>query len=205
MSTSKGMQIPIQGQYAEQDVRRAISLGYGRGFRVARIIFVAIAAVVVLATLVLAVSGTEGALTPLIYSLPGLLVLAFLPWALQLILARQVANSPLCKETVTGVATDEFLQIRNNLSESRVRWDAFVSYKMSDDVILLYQHNAAFCLVPRRLLASDKDWGSLRQHVRANVPEKPQRSSVGRWLAIGLIVLWLTLLLIGLLQSLLRR
>ncbi len=205
MSTSEGVQIPIQGNYAEQDVRRAISLGYGRGFRVARIIFIAIAAVFVLAALAVAVSGIEGSLTPMIYSLLFLLVLAFLPWALQWISARQVASSPLYREAVTGVATDEFLEMRNSLSESRVRWDAFVSYKMSDDVMLLYQHNAAFYLVPRSLLASDKDWESLRQHVRANVPEKPQQSSVGRWLAIGLIVLWLTVLLMGLLQSLLRR
>ena len=70
----------------------------------------------------------------------------------------------------------------------RERWDAFVQYKMSDDVVLLYQTNAAFNMVPRSLFANDEDWQRFRQHVQATVPkEQPKGRLNVRWILYAVI------------------
>jgi hypothetical protein len=200
------VEIPLQGQYTQQDLRRAVSLSRGRGSKIGAIIIGIIAIFLLLSATVTAI---EGSLEPMVY-LGSMLVAFFLlalvvgsMWALPQFQARQLAKAPQCQGTVTGRATDEALEFHNALSESSVRWDAFVRYRMSPDVVLLYVGSAGVSIVPRSFLESDADWLCLRQHVQATVPKKsPWRLSIGCWLALVAVVFGL---IYGLLIEVLGR
>jgi hypothetical protein len=93
---------------------------------------------------------------------------------------------------VTGVATDEALELRSEHSEGRTKWAAFVQYRMSDEVVLLYQNQAADNIIPRGYFGSDEDWQRFREHVRATVPEKAKAQGGvlrWRWVLYAIIIL----------------
>ena len=195
------MKIELNGGFTEQDVRRALALGYPRSYRVIRIVlplFLALPALFSLySPIQLLVSGDMPlepmllfvTFLPAIVSLLILGVFVYLLWLQPLRQARRIQSSPLCQGTFRGVATDEILALHNEAAESAVRWDAYVQYKMSDDVVLLYQNNAAFSMVPRSFFASEEDWQRFRQHVQATVPkEQPRAQPVGRWVIYAVIV-----------------
>jgi len=101
-----------------------------------------------------------------------------------------VWNSPLCQGTFRGLATDETLALGNAAYESVVRWDAYVRYTTSDAVVLLYQNNAAFNMVPRSFFATDQDWQRFRRHVQDTVPKEPPKTrSVWRWIPYAALAL----------------
>ena len=108
--------------------------------------------------------------------------------------------------SITGSASDEVLEIHSDASESRTRWDAFVQYRMSDEVVLLYCSNSAASIIPGSFFASDEDWHDFGKLVQTIVPTKSlQRGSRSRltWLMIVFVVAFtLVLFLYGYLSVL---
>jgi hypothetical protein len=108
----------------------------------------------------------------------------------------------LVQGTFSGVVTDEALELRSDLSESKTRWGTFVQYKMSDHVVLLYQNQAAASIVPKSFFANDEDWQQFRQFVRDTLPDKArQESRTWRRMMLLGFVLVLVLVVISFLWS----
>lgn len=173
------MEIKFSGRYVEQDLQRGLVLMQGRQSRTIGIITTVLLATLVLFFIVSYLSraveiGTL--LVSLLFPAIVLIVLAGFTWWLPMIQARRIQKAPLFKGTISGIATDEALELHSEVSQGRTKWDAFVQYRMSDEVILLYQNEAAAQIMPRSFFASDGDWQSFRQLVQAKVLGKIQRS-----------------------------
>jgi len=190
----------LQGEYNQEDIHRAATLALGSGLRTVGIVSGAGVLMLLLLTVVVAVALGQDLITFLRLWLPAILFFVFVSGyslALPRIQSRRLAKSPLLRGPMRGAATEEGLLLHSDLGESAVQWDAFVRFKMSDDVILLYRTQSAFTIVPRSLCQSDSDWQRLRQQIQARVPEKgPRLATVLGWLVVALMVLACILVLV---------
>jgi hypothetical protein len=179
------MEIPLHGEYTDQDIRHGLALMRGRAYQIAGIGVGIVLAFALLPTIMSMLSGKADALAVLSNALPAVLVaafLGFLMWQVPRSQARKLRQAPLLQGTVSGAATNEALEIRSEPSESKTKWSAFVQHRMSDEMVLLFQNQAAANMVPRGLFASDQDWQQFRQHVQATVPEKaPGQGGILKW------------------------
>jgi hypothetical protein len=202
------MDIPLQGRYTDEDIRRALALMRGRVFQVMGILLVVIAVSASLPYLLPMLSGQADGVTVTSAILPPVLVLGvfgFILWNTPRSQTRRLRQAPLFQEPVSGRITAEALALESEQSAGRTKWRAFVQYKMSDQIVLLYQNHAAATIMPRDFFASDDDWQRFRQHVQATVPEKAQAEAgrrAWRWVVYGALALLilgavLTVLLTG--------
>ena len=79
------------------------------------------------------------------------------------------AGQRCAEEWQREIHHDDTLVLRSGGAEATLRWDTLVGYKMSDDIVLLYENKTAAQLVSRSLFASDEDWQHFRDYVRATV------------------------------------
>jgi uncharacterized protein with PQ loop repeat len=196
------MEIQLHGQYTEQDIRRGLALMRGRASQILGIGVGIVVTLGMLPTVISILSGKAEAIAVLSTIFPALIVLAFfgiIVWKVPRSQARQLREAPLFQGTITGLATDQALELRSEQSEGRTKWGAFVQYKMSDEIVLLYQNNAAAMMVPRGLFASDESWQQFRQYVQAAVPEKAKaQGGILKWRWMILVFLAL-IVLVGIL------
>ena len=174
------MEIPLRGEFTEQDIRRGLALMRGRAFQVAGIGIGILVPLCAVGSLLTAPEGWVDANFVLTSLLPALIVPAFfgiVMWWTVRRQVRQVQEAPLFQGTITGLATDEAIELQSAESASRIKWSAFVQYRMTDDVVLLYQNKAAATIVPRSLFPDDQAWQQFRQHVQATVPPKARKPS----------------------------
>jgi hypothetical protein len=207
------MEIELEGELTEQDVKQAITLGYPPWFPILRVgltlVFVVPLVYNLYGSCQILVSG-EVLWTPanlLITILPSVLLSLFVAaflyvlWLLPRRQARRFLRTPLGRARLRGLATDETLALGSEAAESTTRWDAYVQYRMSEGVVLLYQNDAAANMVPRSLFASEEDWERFRQHVQDTVPQASTKvNPILRWGvygALALIILAIIFALIG--------
>lgn len=192
------MEIPLHGQFTEQDLRHSLTLLLGRQLKGLRIGTVIIAVVLIFYPIATIASRDVEVMALLSWLLP--LVILFVifggvVWLLPYLALRQYRGSPLYQGLFSGVATDEALELRGEQSEAKTKWGAFVQYKVSDQVVLLYQNRAAASIVPRSLFASEEDWRQFQQFVRATVPEQEKaQGGFLRWRWILYLILALIVL-----------
>jgi hypothetical protein len=193
------MEIQLHGEYTEQDLRRGLALvgmsvWHYLGFGIFLVLVIG-----VLPTIISDRSSGEAEANyllriwlPFVFALP--LFGLFLWWTPRR-QARQAKKDPWFQGTISGVATDEALELRGEQSEGKTKWEAFVQYKMSGEVVVLCQNNAAVSIVPRSLFANDEDWQQFRQFVQATVPAKAKtQGGILRWRWILYLILALMVL-----------
>ncbi len=194
------MEIRLSGEYSDEDLQRSLALMTGRTFRYLAIALVVVMVFAVVPTVISIISMEAGVLDVLGAVAPVIFILGFLAvvvWWTPRRQAKRLRQALLFQGPVHGLVTDEGLTMGSQHSEGTVRWGAFVQYKMSDQVVLLYQNQAAAQLVPRSLFASDEDWQQFRQFVQATVPEQAKAQG-GIWRWRWPLYLFLVLVLIGL-------
>jgi len=179
------MELRLYGQYTEQDIQRGLALVRGRAPQIAGIGIGFVMILGLLPAVISVLSGQAEAISLLASLVPTALVLGvfgIIWWKVPRDRARKLQKAPMFQGTVTGLATDEALELRSEQAEDRTKWAAFDRYRMSDEIVLLYQNNAASNFVPRGLFASDKDWQQFQQLVQATVPEKaPVLAGIFKW------------------------
>jgi hypothetical protein len=188
------VEIQLQGAYTQQDFERAIKLSSGRTLLLTTLFFVGVLFLSSLLFGIAFLAVRADLRTVLEAMLPQLLLIVFVVGfmlATPRIQARRQSRSPIHQGAVTGAADDESLALESERSTARVRWTAFAQYKMSDEVIVLYQHAAAMTIIPRGLLASDEDWQRFCEHVQMIVPAKMvTQAPVLSWILTALILLF---------------
>jgi hypothetical protein len=204
------MELPLQGEFTEQDVQRAAALSRPRWFATWRLLFslFLLFPLLWMAARMLphwadqpsVLAAVVGILLPIVLYLLLAAVLLYFLWVQPVRAISKLAGSPLFQGTFSGRATNDVLELSSESVQSRVRWDAFVHRKALDDMVLLYQNDTTFSIVPRRFSASDEDWTRFQEHVRAVVPEKEEsRGSTLRWAVYGIGILVILFALLSLL------
>lgn len=170
------MKILYQGRYSQRDVRRAILLSYPRWYQALALPSLVIAGFILVGGMIVAFWVPESEPLRRLESLLPLALMFVLPagvlWGRLWVEARRVLKSPLIQGEVSGVATGKALETRNDFAESRVLWSAYIWYKMSDEMVILYQREGAFNMAPRGHFASEDDWKRFQKLVREAVPAK---------------------------------
>ena len=179
------MEIPLHGQFTEQDLRRSLALMRGRQFTVMWIFLGLVVVCPLVSAIIKIPAGKMEPMAILVSVLPILFVLILFAsffWMTYRSQPRKLLESPLLRGAISGVVTDEALELRSEQSEAKTKWGAFVQYKMSDHVVLLYQNKAAASIVPRSFFASDEDWQQFQQFIQATVPAKAKtQGGILRW------------------------
>jgi hypothetical protein len=187
------VEIPLHGEYTERDIKRGLALMRGLQFKIMGIFMGFIAAGALFSTIVTITSEEMEPLAILGSLLPVAVVLAIFGgifWLVPYLQFRTVKKAPLFQGTMTGAVTDEALELRSEQAEGKTKWGAFVQYKMSDEIVLLYQNKAAATMVPRSLFAGDEDWQKFQQLIQATVPGKAQRGPrIGLWGVLAILLM----------------
>jgi hypothetical protein len=179
------MEIPLHGHYSDEDIQHALALMRGRAFRVLGIIVVAVVILASVPYVIPILSGQADMVGILSIVIPPLIVLgafAFLVRSMPRRQARRLRQAPLFRGPISGRVTDEALELASERAAGKTKWSAFVQYKMTDQIVLLYQSNAAAMIVPRGFFGSDDDWQQFRRHVRSVVPDRVPATGIARLL-----------------------
>jgi hypothetical protein len=169
------MKIQLHGEYSEQDLRRAWALMSTPAWKILGLGVCLVLVIGLAPTIISNLSGEAEAISPLRIGLLiafALLLFGLALWWTPRKEARRVKKNPWFQGTISGVATDEALELRSEQSEGKTKWEAFVQYRMSDEVVVFFQNDAAVNIIPRSLFANDEDWQQFRQFVQARVPAK---------------------------------
>jgi|WetSurMetagenome_2_1015567.scaffolds.fasta_scaffold261918_2 hypothetical protein len=76
------------------------------------------------------------------------------------------------KEQSSGVVNEKGITIKNETSTSNKTWGHFTKYKLSSEMVLLYQSYAMTNAFPRSFFENDSDWDAFVQIVKDKVPSK---------------------------------
>ena len=164
--------IPITVTYRVEfeDYERAQAFVYDPK-RIGRIFILILAAGAAFALVVRALSGPRKddwpwiayalLLSVCIAALYGIL-LVFVPWAHRRRL-RRLYDAPNARHAeITVSLSDEGLQARTALAESRLSWECFHKWKSTEEMLLIFQSATLFHMLPRRAFASQEDYDALR-------------------------------------------
>ncbi len=196
------MEIPFKGQITLKDFLQAQSLHRARSsgpyVLTGIFIFVIIAGI------------------PSFMSQPGLLeaswpALAFLAfliavmWGLPRLQATNAWKSNKSFQApLSGTITPEHVHIHDAYADGTVTWQAYVGYKKSPTLVLLYRSSNTFNLFPKALFEKESDWEAFVHMVEQAVPqrkpagwEKVSESAI-RVFAVILIVVFIASLLAAL-------
>lgn len=88
--------------------------------------------------------------------------------------AKRILASPLGREVISGVATDEHLETRTSRAAGTTSWSAYRRYAMDDRSVVLFEQRMVGRILPRSFFATADDWEAFRQLVRSSVPEREE-------------------------------
>lgn len=183
--------VTYDGQFTRADLRHAYILHYRSS---TLMVLLAVDAFLCVAMLVLLLTG-RWTFSP--QMLPTIAIPFFflaMPLWLPYILARsQWRVNAALRGRNSGAIRAEGIHAENGLFVGDIRWNAFVDYKLSPGMVLLYQTPGAFYLFTRQMFATDEDWDTFVSLVQQRIA-KPQPS--GRYWSIILIAL-LALIVVG--------
>lgn len=89
--------------------------------------------------------------------------------------AGRILASPLGREVISGVATDDELETRTSQTAGTTRWSAYLSYAMDERSVVLFEQRMLGRILPRSFFATADDWEAFCQLVRTRVPALPVR------------------------------
>jgi hypothetical protein len=81
-------------------------------------------------------------------------------------------NSKSLQKPLSGKITEDKINLEGAYSEGSVSWKAYVSYKQSANMILLYQSPNLMNIFLKTYFKDEKDWEDFKELVKKNVPEK---------------------------------
>lgn len=194
-------QVTFDGEFTRADLRRAYILHYKSGILAVMLISDAVLCVAIVALFLTGQWAWSPRMLPNI-AIP--LVFLTTPLWLPYILARsQWKANAAVRSRNSGAIRAEGIHAENGLAVGDIRWSAFTDYKLSPEMVLLYQNPNAFHLFTRRMFATDDDWNTFRSLVQQRIAK---RQPAGRNWGIVLIALFALIvigaLIFGLLPSL---
>ena len=105
--------------------------------------------------------------------------------------AKAALRNPVANAPIRLSLSEEGFGSESQYGTANLPWDAFVQRKQSDSLLLLYQGESLFHVVPRRWCGSDALWQEVIQLASDRVPVIPRRS---RRDVLFLVLLWIVLI-----------
>jgi len=99
-------------------------------------------------------------------------------------------NSPMLGAPLQVAISEAGLSVKSQYGDSRLPWHVLPQRKRSDDLLLIYQSDMLFHVLPRRWFASDQQWEEFNRQVAEHVPLIPRQSARDILL---LVLLWVVL------------
>ena len=170
------MSIHYEGSISKKEYLQVIKSHYGPVMTVLQVI-AGFVCVFLTANFLDKIIGAEFSQSEILaYYLPGyvfpfvfLLVFIFIP-RMQLIAFRN-PNSQL-RMPRSGEITEEQISTSGPNYSNVTRWDLYINYRLSDNVIALYTSRNCFNIFPRSMFATEDDWQSFVEMVKTKVKKK---------------------------------
>jgi len=163
------MDIYIKGQLTRQDILKAffIHLKPARNNMLVRLMLLGLMALILIFTYY------KGTVTWWIDLLTVVVILGIVsPWWMPYVhMITFDKNSPFLKP-LSGVVTDEGVNIRGNKYNSNMRWTSFTHYKKAANILLLYQGPNAFNFISPNLFKNTAEWEECVHLIEKYLPSK---------------------------------
>jgi hypothetical protein len=156
------MPIQYSGKISKDDFRKSIFL-HNPQLKLQRWLTAVLLAIMLISVGFLMTGNSNSALAN---SLPGLLpallvvmLLGAFPWWLPYVqLAAYDKKENIYRNNVFGTIDDHELSVNSAEIKASFKWDVFVDYKFSSNLLLLYQSKACFNLFKPGMFSSQAEW-----------------------------------------------
>ncbi len=192
--------VRIQGQYTLEDYEKALQLHGGyRGLKRLALVAAVYVLFAVIFTMINVLSAGVWNWTSV--ALP-LVVLAALVGYQLILQPKQVRSTFRQRKDLTApfemTLSEDGVHVESEYGNSRLPWDLFVRYTMNPSMILLYQEQNLFRMIPMRLLGEgDKEYvRNLLKQNNVNSSMRNKGLSGHRWIvyaaimALSFVVFW---------------
>ncbi|MBW4644831.1 MAG: YcxB family protein [Goleter apudmare HA4340-LM2] len=107
---------------------------------------------------------------------PNLLFFAFLYLGVRIsqkfMINRAWKNQPGVKTAINVETTEEGLQIKTDLSESKLNWSLYTHWQETPNLFMLYQSLNIFNLFPKRAFSSEAEMNEFRELLKIKLLQK---------------------------------
>lgn len=111
---------------------------------------------------------------------PGILIPLFVltfPWwmpYLQVTSYNQPGN--IYRNNVFGLINDDEITISSGLVKSSSQWNAYTSWRIKDEILLLYQGKNCFNIFTRAMFASQDEWNNFLSLIKSKVSTSKKKA-----------------------------
>jgi len=175
------MEIPFEGQIKQEDFSQAYSLFHKLPKPIVIIGGGIILFIIGVFIIGLIRSPSWSALPTVIM----ILVLGFLGWWIFRFTRRdQWKSNEAFQNPISGIVSNQGIRMTGTNFTSEVSWELYRTYKISSDMVILYQSSFSYNVFPKSLFQSEDDWETFVELVEEKIPENKGYGGFGR---IGMI------------------
>ncbi|MFB2894611.1 YcxB family protein [Aerosakkonemataceae cyanobacterium BLCC-F50] len=81
-------------------------------------------------------------------------------------LARIWKSQPSIREPITLEANEEGITLKSTLFESNIKWQVYTKFVETNKLLMLYQSNQSFNLLPKRAFSTNEQLNEFRELLR---------------------------------------
>jgi hypothetical protein len=108
--------------------------------------------------------------------LPGLLFMlifvSFPWWSPYIQMQAFFREGMIYQDNVFGHINDSGISINNKKVKAEFLWNSYISYKIKDNIVLLYQGKANMSIFLKSMFANENDWNQFLITIKGKVPLK---------------------------------
>ncbi len=167
------MQMNYAGKISKDDFLQAIFL-HNPHLKLQRWLVTILLVLMALSLIYLLVVRPDPLISKLFPSLlPGLVILAVFgtfPWWLPYVqLASFDQKTNIYRKNVFGMVDDAGITVNNTEIKSSLQWTIFVDYRLSQDLLMLYQSKSCFNLFKSNMFSTPDEWDKFVSFSKAKV------------------------------------
>ena len=100
----------------------------------------------------------------------GLIVFPIVWWTTQSSLKKAYKNSPTVHLPLSGNVSTGGFKVSNDQGTSEIKWADFTGFKSDSNTALLYRGPLVFNMLGSEMFASEGEWASALQLIKASIP-----------------------------------
>ena len=100
----------------------------------------------------------------------GLIAFPLVWWTTRSSLKRAYRDSPTVRLPLTGSISSSGFKVSNDQGTSEIKWTDFTALKTNNNTALLYRGPLIFNTIGSELFATEGEWSSALQIIKASIP-----------------------------------
>jgi len=178
------MEIFFEGQIKQEDFSRAYSLFH----KIPKPIVIAGGGIILFVLAMFIIGLIRNPSWSALPTVILILVSGFLIWWMFRVGNRsQWKSNKAFQNPISGVVSDQGIRMTGTDFTNEVSWEFYRNYKISSDMVILYQSSFSASVFPKFLFQSEGDWETFIELVKEKIPENTGYEGVGRIALIGVI------------------